>query len=568
MARRLATRTLDHVPEDGLDAGLVLEREKVLSWERDSPLRLVAAALVDMGRGARTARLKEQLTTYVIDSGSWDSWWRRVQNALKESKHFRYDSRGRIGLVAKPADIEDVSWSDLPAPARSTPSSKSDPAARLAEWVAWILADVAPVMPTSFPPAALRPVLQTLPMPIIPIAIDRLATGIEERLLDAGRRGPSASRAWLESIAIVLHRWSESTSSAEVNFDRVVHLIARVLEVPDLDNDGRLVSWLARHTSKNLNSIDALAAALLIASRKCPAGSDRLLSGIRDTLDTSTRVALWQQMVAPNLSESSKHIAEHVLRILEPKDRTEVLSTLLVTSGDETSLLTAGAILRDEWKRLTGTLQQRHMLRALVLSWLSHERLRPEAERALLEIAATGGGEDVDSEDSLIASWKAMIRQSAEHEIDRTRTDIGGQVKQLREELRETKSDLERKSRQIRYLQGEARRASHISALDISRDALLVLGNAMQQIADIPETLSKELGDAGASIELALGALGAEPFGEVGRTVPFEPALQEADPATATGAPVTIVAPGLRYFRHEDSPVVLIRMRVRPGEER
>ena len=567
MARRLALRVLDHVPEDGLEAGIVLNREQVLSWEKESPLRLVAAALVDTDLEARTSRLKDRLTTYVIDTSSWDTWWRRVQNALKESNHFRYDSRGKVSLIAKPADIEDVSWSDLPSPVRSSPSRKSDPSARLAEWVTWVQADVATALPTSFPPASIRPILQTLPLAIIPTAIDRLASGIEERLLNSSRTGPSASRAWLESIAIVLHRYSDSTSMPDYRFDDVVQLIVRILEVPDQDTDDRLVSWLAGQISKGRDRIDAVTAALLIAYRQSPSGSDRLLSEIRDMLDVSTRVTLWQQMMQPNLNEQSRPLAERVLRILDPEDRTEVLSKLLVTAPDETSLLAAGAILQNEWKRLAGTLQQRQLFRAQVLCWLSHEYLRQDAERALLEVAATDGSEE-DPEGSLTSSWQLMIRRSAEHEIHQTRTYMEVKAEQLQQELRDAESELDRANRQTRHLQGEARKASHISALDISRDALLVLGNAVQQIAASPGPMSQELGDAGASIELALGSLGAEPFGEVGQSIPFEPTLHEATGSPAIGSLVTIVAPGLRYFGHEDTPVVLIRMRVRPGAER
>ena len=98
--------------------------------------------------------------------------------------------------------------------------------------------------------------------------------------------------------------------------------------------------------------------------------------------------------------------------------------------------------------------------------------------------------------------------------------------------------------------------------MEISRDAITVLGIALQDLAVSAAPKSQELGDLESKITLALSTLGASPFGDIGEIVPFDPVLHEATPTHVTGMSVKIVAPGLKYSRRSDNPVNLMKVRV------
>lgn len=85
---RLETR-----PGGGLAAYLYADPEKVLSWVNAGQLRLVGAALADLGGAGRTKDLQERLEKPVLSlvSVKWTPWWtNKVQPSLKESEYFEF----------------------------------------------------------------------------------------------------------------------------------------------------------------------------------------------------------------------------------------------------------------------------------------------------------------------------------------------------------------------------------------------------------------------------------------------------------------------------------------------
>ena len=570
--------SLSRLLDDGLDAGLALDCESVMRWKDEAPLRLVTAALLDSdNREDRTKDLRERLTSRVIDPDDWPRWWKRVQPALKESRQFRYrpESGGRIRLIAKPAEIEHVSWNDLPAPARSTPRPKTpkprlSPTARLAEWITWVQADVAPAIPESTPPDDLLPILRTLPLSVTPVAIQRLIAGIEERVIIPGRRAPKVSQAWINALVATLRRWSESTDAPDISLIQITDLAARALDIPSSDEDEMLVTWLAHFISKRRSNSDILADALQLASQKTPTSVDNMLAGLRRRLDMPDIVTLWKALVRASLSLDSGPTSIRWLALLEIDEKSEVFSSLLSTVRDEDSVLKLGNLLQREWAFVSHSQQKQHLFKPMAIGWLLHDQLRPQFRRIMLEFTTNFHIGDHTSGNSIIGNWKGMVQSAAKEEIGQLRVEKDQQLAEkdqkfheVRKALEETEADLHRAGRQNKYLQGELRKVGHVTSLRLSRDALLVLGGTIQDIAASPAPLSASLADVNAKVVLALAALGAEPFGEVSEIVPYEPAVHELDDPPVAGAPVRIIAPGLKYTRDVDTPLVLIRMQVR-----
>ena len=563
--------------EAGLDGALVLDHSAVMQWKNEAPLRLVAAALVDSNNRETVKNLRERLTSEIIDPKEWNRWWRRVQPALKESPRFRYPSarNGKIRLIGRVADVPRVGWSDLASPTRSGSRSKSQtrrltPAARLAEWVMWIQADVASDIPESAPQADLLPILRTLPTAATPVAIARLTAGIEERVLASGRRrATTANRSWITALVTILHRWSEVPDAPNVSLIQITDLATRILDVPGLDEEERLAAWFADYISMNGGNVSIVADALQLASQKTPSGADRLLTSLRHLLDVPSIVSLWQTLLLVSLSPNSRPTSERWLSLLEIEEKAEVLSSLLFIVRGEALVSEVGALIQHEWV-LTADKRQGDLFMPIVLSWLLHDQLRSRFTRLVQGSATSLHNSDYVPEGSLVGDWKTMIQSVAREEVGRLRTERNLQLAEkdlqldeVRHKLKEAEASLDRAGRQIKHLQAELRKAGHIVSLNISRDALMILGGAAQRIAILPGLPSPELRDVSAKITLALVTLGAELFGEVGGVVPYEPDLHETNDCPVIGGSVRIIAPGLRYMRDVDTPLVLIRMQVR-----
>ena len=297
MSRNDAKESLRRLQDEGLEARLILAPEETQRWAEESPLRLVAAALTDnSARRASAKDLREKLEVKVIKPERWTSWWKKVQNALKESPQFSYNSDSSpqmYRLRAKPEEVEAVSWGDLRSSARPK-AGKTNAAVRLADWVTWMQADEAGPMPagTSGPPDALIPVIENMPAAITPKAVERLAGAIEERVVSA-KRPPKSTPLFSDSLVAGLYRWSELHRAPDMPVAEITTLAARLLEVSDEGEHDCIVNWLADYASKSSDNVGIVVNAMLFASRKVPDGTQRLLTRVHNSLDRPTRIAFW-----------------------------------------------------------------------------------------------------------------------------------------------------------------------------------------------------------------------------------------------------------------------------------
>ena len=548
-------------PPEGLKASLAKDRESTLRWVDEAPLRLVAAALVDSNRTtAKVADIRSALTPSIIKSEDWNKWWNVVRAGLRESRYFSYAPREPIRLRTRnPAEVDSYTLDQLRAASRQAQSRPSisvemsvpSPGiSGLGGWILWALADEEEPMPRSVPSDDFVLFLQRMPESVAPTALSSLMSGIEQRLVDANQKLADTSvKAWESAFVAALNRWAELSYSTEVSIQGIVALIVRVLEARHSAAFQDVAEWIAAYAARSTSDAEAISNALLSVSTVAPIGTENLLRRLSGQLDSSTKVTLWRQLISNGLRRTDMLPIGQWMRILNLEDKVDVFVALLTTIYDESSIARIGDLLEAEWKQVDSK-QHYKLFDAVAVAWALHCQSVPVSKKAMLEAAGDGERED---EASLLSEWRSIVSSLSEKERNRSEQ----REAELEQQLKDTKSELDRAGRQIRFLQGENRSKRRSAEIEITRDAITVLGFASQDLATAPK--SQILDDTEARVILALSTLGAKPFGSVGALVKFDPALHEATPTPVTGTPVRIVAPGLTYSRRSDTPTIFMK---------
>ena len=134
---RLETR-----PPAGLSAYLYSDPEEVLSWVNAGQLRLVGAALSDLGGTGERKDLQDRLEKPVLSlvKEKWTPWWRKVQPILKGSEYFEFQKPHTYRLredvlvehiQVEPLVLEAKAKKTTPARKKSEGSKRSTHAAEL-----------------------------------------------------------------------------------------------------------------------------------------------------------------------------------------------------------------------------------------------------------------------------------------------------------------------------------------------------------------------------------------------------------------------------------------------------
>ena len=570
-SREDARKSRRRLRDGGLEMMLLMSPEETMRWVEEAPLRLVAAAVVDVGRRTKTGDLRERLCPAVISRDSWDRWWKRVQPALKDSPQFEYDGRKGTRLKGRVEEVDFVSFSELAPPAKSKPATKradkkkTTAATRLADWVTWLHADDIVPMPTgaSGPPDTLIPVIQKTAAALTPRAVERLAGAVEERVVYVANP-PKSAPLYLDCLVTGLNRLGELREASVVPLRRIVTLSAHLVEMIDRDECAGLVTWLADYVSKGGANVAMAVNALLQVSREVPDGTQRLVARVHTALDAPARIAFWRQLLASSPGQAERPPVEQWLRNLTPEERCEVASSLLVAVRDDNADSQIDSMLPTLW-RLANANQCYQLFDAIALRWLLHGQLLPGAKIIVEEVAKAFDRNGQGNLDSPVSEpWKRMIQSAARREVEQIHRDTEGRVADLRGKLRDTETELERMRRQARHFQGELQNATHRAALEVSGNAIEVLGGTLQNMVAPPSLISTEIADVKAKMELALRTLDAEMFGEIDEVEPYDPVLHEADPVPTIGTPVRITAPGVRYKTAKDKSRVMIKKKAHP----
>ena len=668
----------------GLKANLAANRDETLRWVEEAPLRLVAAALLDAPRRtAKVGELREALTAEVMESGRWNSWWNVVRPGLVEShRHFSYPKNKPIRLRnTNLAEIDSSSLDELRASARASKNGAAKTSAvaaaatanasasagktgesaaptpdiaGLGGWVLWVQADEGEEqpLPKSVPPAQFTTVLGKQPKALAGRAISRIASGIEQRVVESNNPSDKTIESWQGALVAALNRLSGVPDQQDAAIKEVVLITARVLDKhirPDFQD---VLAWIAAYTSVGENTAKIVSDAILSASRISSLGADILLGKLSKLLDSPVRKALWLELMQSGLSQrrdggllvkwlemlkveeradaityllaavqggdsvkvvdsmlrteweraSAKHRTrlsdavalswqrqngngltltgiktmaqmEGWLKVLEPDDQYEVIAYLLRTVRDESLNEAIVPVLQSELGRADA--MRRHFLFDAVV--VGHEALSEYANEMVRQAIAglAQNGQAIGG--SHLSELQRMIRKESHTEVEMVRDDMNRKLEEkewdLREkerELKEMRRELGGKDRELEYvngriefLQGEIRTKRQNAELEITRDAITILGIALQELATSPTPKSDEISEAVARITLALSTLGVKPVGKIGETVAFDPRLHEADNPPTRGKLVKVTAPGMQFSRRKDNPLNVVKMQVK-----
>ena len=447
----------------GLEALLEERSEELRDWVNDAPLKLVAAALIDIGGKAKRGVILESLKSLVIDAGYTDNWWwERVRPAIAESKYFRIEKNSEIDL--RPLyGVDDIPAEKLRPLPRKSDNGKSATKGNgrasvgLSDWFQWLMVDTKNAPPGRTPP---------------------------ERVLDIAAEALQRRDHWSKGFAKDV--WM-----------------------------GMMQGYPATH--------DFIAA---LARR----------------LDASHRVQLWREILESALGfwdpDRQDSEIDWLLNILETGERLETLMSL-------------------PW-------WENHLVAERAAQVLGDVIAKPDLKLydlgidVLLSVARTQY-QDID---------KALTTQRISHEaqLDEQRISyekrLYQQVTLHEKQLSEQKQEEAHLRQQIQTINSMLASKREESRLDIRRDILLAVGEALQLMYQQREHSKVSFRDLEAGLVLALGAGDAQLIEIAGSSVEYNPFLHKLDGEVADGTPVRVSAPGVIVPSSRLGDAVLLKARV------
>lgn len=556
---------------EGLSASLSLDRAEVLRWKDEHPLRLVAAALVDMRRPAKRGDIGEILSPEIIPSDEWERWWSRIQPTLKGSPHFSQNSRHEIRFRGKPSEIESAreparrrepvsnaprAQDDRP---RAAPSRSS--ALRLVDWITWVQSDEDAPTPALAPPNGLAEYLRQQPAVLVPKTIDRLSDAIVEKFLNTNQSSRPSPGSWLDLLLASLDRWVDLIDKGDVSISDTVGFYTRLSAALGAEACESLVKPLVSYTSADVNNAGIMADAILASSNKSPSETQVLLGSLHKALGEPARKVLWQRLITSDSGQISNWLNNRWRTIPADAEKEEVALSLIVASKDANLIGNLDALLSGDWD-FADSERRQHLFNPILFGWIMHGVLMPGCRRILLELAKQVGENGASATNSLMSAFEEFIAAAAKDRLKRQGDAYENKLAIEGGRLRDTEAELENTITRLTFLQRENRTERTEATLEITRDAIIVLGDALQELATSDVPRSRETGNLESKIVLALSTLATKPFGKIGEVAPFDPKIHQADYPPEIETPVKVVAPGLRYSRGEDASAIVVRMKV------
>ena len=224
-------RNLKLLPHNGLEARTWDGLEEMRSWIDHAPLKLIAAAIADIGYAPKVGEIKNALQgpgkAFDGDLKLSPSWWNRAREAAAaDSRHFLAE-RNKSNSVTAIRLIGDVN--NVPSGPLPTLPRKVNPATL---WKKWLNGETSepPALPgPPKPPKSVSNALAKWPARNIEKALNQTMLGVEE-FLRSGSRSAQVEAAWLEALSRASMRWLECTwpDSEKQLTDRIAELIERL----------------------------------------------------------------------------------------------------------------------------------------------------------------------------------------------------------------------------------------------------------------------------------------------------------------------------------------------------
>ncbi len=196
---------------DGAPEVLLWERDESLArWAKESPLKLIAAALSVSGNRGTVADIKEKLGELApIEDDEWKRWWQSAQRKLKKSEgYFRISKEGKDSVYILLSNVDDV---PIEAPKSTKPAeSQTEKSDLLAEWQDWFLNGWKKEPPENYPKKAISDALAKWPADTIEPVLKQTIQEAEG-FLASKKPTPQPTLGWLEAVGQASLRWWECT---------------------------------------------------------------------------------------------------------------------------------------------------------------------------------------------------------------------------------------------------------------------------------------------------------------------------------------------------------------------
>ena len=200
------------LPNNGLAALTWNGPEEIRSWIDDAPLKLIAAAIADIGSSPKIGEIKNALQgqgkVFDADVKLSPTWWNRAsQAAANDSRHFlavrnKSNSITSIRLIG---DVERVPAGPLPP---RTP--EVNPASLWKKWLNGETTEPPALTRPPKPPKSVSNALAKWPAKSIDKALHQTMQGVEDFLYSSSSSSQVAA-AWLEALSRASMRWIECT---------------------------------------------------------------------------------------------------------------------------------------------------------------------------------------------------------------------------------------------------------------------------------------------------------------------------------------------------------------------
>ena len=548
-------RTSD--PDDGLQAMLRTRPEEVISWVENAPLRLIGAALADMQGAGKAGDLQHRLERPVLERTDvrWQTWWKKVQPTLKESRFFRYNKQ--IYSLAPSVRADSIPLEPVVTKTtgtiRQTGEVRRVPAnPNLQLWLQWLWAKEELPCPGNLPPGELASLMRLYPEEILPQASARIITAAAEIIGQSGIASRT-SQAWLSLILTMGQRGAllfteEPVGNPQRGMPSVLAQLMAAIKQRDalqkyLEDFKTLVEGNTRWRV-------AVASGIWRLWYTDSEDGRRIVELLANQLTDRQKIAFAGDIIAAALSDSDYH-HEHGLDRLIDRIRPSSLERAMlvavlwaaqgVSSPREVAKYAATRPYRQNTPNNPGTLD----------TLLAAALLLPQGQNQLLpSITAAFRNALRDSTDLRCSPLISSLTEAANLENEAAKLELQVRLNEEYEshvaEVASMRNAEERLKSQIATLRAELTSTRESSKLDIRRDMLQVVVATLVPLMGGQNDREGLFRDVEAGLQLALQAGGAELYGTVGEPVEFDFNLHQSPEATDPNSSVTTRRQGIR----------------------
>ena len=542
--------------EDGLESRLWHNAAVTEAWAKEAPLKLLAAALVDIGESATTPRLRERLEDLVLANVGkrWNSWWEPVKSNFGDSKHFtvKKNKKGSFEAVslANGVNVDDVPAGPLkakPKPAKA-PVKKS---ATTKDWEQWLAGKTNGAAPGNRPNKSVFKLLSKWKDEVTAsTSLSRVLEGASEWMA-SGSSSAQVATSWLEAVArasIRLREFSESQANTAVAVETGATLV-KLVRITGHDRGS--LEWLTRACELDRRPDEwrmaTLAGIWATIRESAEAGTAllRVMSGPWGRQGQSTLV-LDIVMVALKTDRSPQRnvYIDNLLHNIPEPERVHALHSLIIRSS-------TGEAPKDETSDYVAN--SRHVSSAPDAEdqlglWIMASMLLSDGRGQVVEQASEGMARAITLTGAGHTGFWGLLRglryRDKELAANHAR-EIDGQRQDYEAKLRESQREQERLTDLVKSYAARAASTREESKLDVRSGILTAIGEILE-IGYRPGRVAEDkLSDVLQTLVLALRAGEAEPLGEVGDIVSYDPDIHQAKTPISVGASACLLSPGV-----------------------